>query len=109
MTRLPRRCLDCGTLTWGYVRCDTCSRRRAANWGYPHQIARAALRERLRANDTLRHTTLCGLCHQPITTTDTTHADHTTPVSQGGNNGWQLTHARCNLQAGDKKGTRRGK
>lgn len=108
MTRLPRRCLDCDTLTSGNPRCATCSRRRDANYGEPHRRARADLLVQLRATEGLRHAIACGLCHQPLTAADNVHADHIIPLAGGGTHGgWQLTHATCNLKAGDKKGMTR--
>ena len=101
MTRLPRPCLDCGTLTTNGPRCEA----------HALQAERARSRQRGRRHYTgtydrdakqLRATaTACHWCPRPFTDTDPVTADHLLPGDPA--SPLVPAHRSCNSSRGNRE------
>lgn len=105
MTKFPKPCLDCGTLTSGGNRCDTHQRRIDELAEMRRALVKKTLNTyggdyRRRAKQVRDTAVVCHLCGEGARVGDPWEADHLIPGDP--NSGLAAAHRSCNQRRGNK-------
>lgn len=108
MSRFPKPCIVCGTLTRGGTRCDY----HQQQVDELHELKRAQIKKatgqysgqyRKRAKQVRDQAILCWICGEGARYNDPWQADHVNPAEHGSVADLRAAHASCNRARGNKK------